>query len=284
MGCHHPNQDGQNHQPGISNISRPKYSDLPNDGMRWFRILRGFGIRPGLHRIVNGLSICYWRGYLSRFVLSCCFFLQFIWKNTGWQHLGFSLFLRLKTMVRSFLVKSTCFVGKLLMAPKFCLLENWTVKKTLTFPVRVVKWNPHVDWTHMFASETPILFKATFRHVQHLFEFCHHVFSTYFIIFLQSSQVFPQILLFSPFFPKISEVFLAAPWGSRRGSARPSTTGHSRWRPRLCSWWLTELGARRWRGGTRRETTGGGWLGWGLEMDGLAGGHSKPQRNTLTLL
>ena len=198
MGCHHPNQDGQNHQPGISNISRPKYSDLPNDGMRWFRILRGFGIRPGLHRIVNGLSICYWRGYLSRFVLSCCFFLQFIWKNTGWQHLGFSLFLRLKTMVRSFLVKSTCFVGKLLMAPKFCLLENWTVKKNSHFSRSggemksscrldpyVCKWNSHFVQSDISPRPT------SFRVLPPCFLNIFHHFPPKFPSFPPNSPLFP---------------------------------------------------------------------------------------------
>ena len=206
MGCHHPNQDGQNHQPGISNISRPKFSDLPNDGMRWFRILRGFGIRPGLHRIVNGLSICYWRGYLSRFVLSCCFFLQFIWKNTGWQHLGFSLFLRLKTMVRSFLVKSTCFVGKLWVNcwwhPSFAYLKIELWKKLSLFPFG---W-----WNEILMSIGPICLQVKLPFCSKRHFATSNIFSSFATMFSQ------HISSFSSKVPKFSPKFSSFPHFSRR--------------------------------------------------------------------
>ena len=97
---------------------------------------------------------------------------------------------------------------------------------------------------------------------------------------------FPSFPPNSPLFPIFPEDFRSFP----RGVGKP---------PWLCEAFdqgslalaatALQLTAYRAGGETVRRwneagNNGGGWLGWGLEMDGLAGGHSKPQRNTLTVL
>ena len=224
MGCHHPNQDGQNHQPGISNISRPKYSDLPNDGMRWFRILRGFGIRPGLHRIVNGLSICYWRGYLSRFVLSCCFFFNLYGKTLGDSTLDFHCFWDLKQWFDPFWWNQHVLWVNCWWHPSFAYLKIELWKKLPLFPFG---W-----WNEILMSIGPICLQVKLPFCSKRHFATSNIFSSFATMFSQHVSSFSsKVPKFSPKFSSFPHFSRRFPkFSSRRGEAAVALRGL---RPRL---------------------------------------------------
>lgn len=124
----------------------------------------------------------------------------------------------------------------------------------------------------MFSSETPILFKATFRHLQHLFEFCHHGFLTMFHDFPPKFPSFPPNSPLFPIFPEDVRSFPRGvgtpPWLCKsfeafdRGSLALAATALQ-----LTAYRAGEMAMRNEAG-----NNGGGWLGWGL-YDGPKGRH-----------
>ena len=197
---------------------------------------------------------------------------------------------------------------------RFCLLKNWAVKKVTVYPFGW--WNQLLMWIGPICLPVKLAFSPVQSNISSrpisflILPSCFlHMFHHFPSVPQFSTQILPQ---FSAVFPTISQVFPSFPamWGpcfdrNGRNGPRPLTAGHSRWRPRRCSWRPTGLG--RWRSGTRRGIQRGvGWEGleWfydGFRMvcikqraksspfwkewnwDALPGAHFKLPKNTRTL-